>query len=34
MDLPKVFGIINHGLLLAKLEVYGFSTIPVKTLQG
>ena len=25
MDLSKAFGIINHGLIIAKLHVYGFS---------
>ena len=25
MDISKVFDTINHGLLLAKLKVYGFS---------
>ena len=34
MDLSTAFDTINHGLLLAKLKVYGFSNQALHLLQS
>ena len=31
MDLSEAFDVINHGLLMVKLEIYIFLDIPLKT---
>ena len=31
MDLSEAFDVINHGLLIVKLEIYIFLDIPLKT---
>ena len=34
MDLSKVFGTINHDLLIAKLHFYGFSKESLKVIKS
>ena len=34
MDLPKAFDILNHSLLITKLEAYGFDSLSLEFMKN